>query len=270
MSEPIVVTDAADRIYVRHFDQSWRIFEPDLTFATQVSLKGTGNAFNVNAVTGDGCIVSSAVSLPASAIFQVVLPSDTSVHAFGPIPEAAGSDSNPRVTRAIAATRDSTFWAAPFATVDHRYVLEQWSAGGTLLRTLIRDASWYRDLSSGAAPRPPPPSIQPRNVDQNGNLLVLSWIANEHWSEPVASGQSAGPPLSRWNIHLEVIDPDAGAVLASEVVSLQAIGARRGRIPRYYIAGTSLGYYVERSDLGLSSIHLVEYQLVGRNQTASR
>jgi hypothetical protein len=150
------------------------------------------------------------------------------------------------------------------------YQLERWSTSGGLLQTIERDAIWFpkgldptAELDRGGKQRAPDPTLQPMNVDQDGLILVYSWVPNSAWDTDSPDNDM----VRAQNLHIEVIDPKTRVLIASEVVRVQALVS--GIVPRFFFPGTRNGYIVVEGVAG-PEIHLVEYKLVSNESALTR
>lgn len=81
------------------------------------------------------------------------------------------------------------------------YRIEEWSAEGTLLRVLLRKASWFEkyDSLTGLTPsEPPKPNIAGAWVDQVGLLWVFVRVPSTEWREQVGEARI----VERRRVHL--------------------------------------------------------------------
>jgi hypothetical protein len=193
---------------------------------------------------------------------MVLTSGDSVARTFGTVPPELRGKQIESISRSVLAATDSTFWAASNPMAGHGYRLELWSATGNLLKTIQRRAAWFDEEVKFDTAGPPSSNVQPRNVDQHGLLLTMSWVPNdEFWKIPGAKDlppSDSGPQRS--DIFLEVIDPLSGLVLATEKVTLQALS--KGLIPLFFIAGTRFGYTPRRLSDGRTELHIMEYRLV--------
>jgi hypothetical protein len=194
--------------------------------------------------------------------FTVLAPGDSVAHAFGPVPAELRTLHLETVSRAVVGASDTTFWAGANAMAGHGYRLELWSESGNLQKTIQRRAEWFSEKVVFDSMGPPPASVQPRNVDQHGLLLTMSWIPNrEFWALPGARDIPPSDTLpQRSHIFIEIIAPQSGFVLASETVTLRDLSD--GMIPRFFIPGTRIGYAPRKMPDGSTELHILEYRLV--------
>ena len=121
---------------------------------------------------------------------------------------SAMSDYRPWLTkRSIARHDESSFWSARV----EKYRLDLWTHDGELVRQLQRDLEW---LQPGASSGTDPPEW-PENVvaaihqDRDGYLWVMLHRLVDASAEPAIDWQR------RYDTVFEVLDPDAGLLLAT-------------------------------------------------------
>ena len=111
-----------------------------------------------------------------------------------------------------------------------RYRIERWDpATGELLETFVRDADWWPDDNPVHPPRPDMPPVTAMNwmhVDEAGRMWVYIQRPTPDWRDHVEStglpehmgSWDYGPGATEWVI--EVVDTEAGKVIASQVVDV--------------------------------------------------
>lgn len=144
-----------------------------------------------------------------------------------------GEDGQPRVSIPGAAyirhldiaPDGSLVVAEPF-----RYRIERWDpATGKPLETIVRDAGWWPADNPLHAPRPelpPMTAVNWMNVDEAGRLWLYIQRPTPDWRDHVEStglpehmgSWDYGPAATEWLI--EVVDMEAGKVIASQVVDV--------------------------------------------------
>jgi hypothetical protein len=267
---PLLFVDAGDSLRVRSQDGAWSIWGPDLRFVRRVHLpRKAGGNYNHYAWVGDGVVIAAAGVGDSARYFTFASGRGQDTRMFAPVTGEVRALQMGLIQRSIVASGDTAFWASPVSYAAQGYALELWSPAGKLIRTYRRHASWFpdgkpvehfgRELGSGRrpSPRPEPSNPQPRNVDGEGFVMAYVWVQNDRWTSDTTKRLKAG---TTQNLHLEVIDPLAGEVVASERVSLWAL--LRGAVPKMFFPGTRLGYYVVQSNLGIPEVHVVEYMLL--------
>ncbi len=255
---PVIFVDGADRIYVRSGGGVWSILEPTFEHVGRMGIPSIQSRGS-NAVFRDGTIIASAGAGGERVdYFQRYTPNGSGPTGFAEIPldrRAAGSE------RTTVPADDSTFWASPDAGSDAGYLLEHWSITGTRLAALRRDVSWLPRPKTQSAPPaptdPPRPFVNLRSVGPDGLLLVYATVNNDTW-RPLAAGEERPRVSTRRNVHIDVIAPREGTVVASEVVNISALG--EGTIPFEFFPRTNLGYRIDDSG-DLPVVRIVEYGL---------
>lgn len=262
LMEPLVFVDRKDGVYVRHEAARWTVFTSDSAVVWQHQLDAQQDGAVYSAVLGDGGLVASGAPVGSESHFTVLRSGDSVARKFATVPPELRTEQIVHVSRSVVRGSDTTFWAGPNSVAGHGYRLEQWSASGNLLTTIQRRAEWFDETVVIDTAGPPPSTVQPRNVDQHGLLLTMSWVPNdEFWKIPGAKDMppsDSGPQRS--DIFVEIIDPASGVVLATEAVTLR--GLTTGVIPRFFIPGTRLGYTPRRLPDGRTELHILEYRLV--------
>ncbi len=112
----------------------------------------------------------------------------------------------------------------------YRYRIARWDpATGELLETFVRDADWWPDDNLLHPPRPhlpPMTAVDWMHVDEAGRLWVYIQRPTPGWRDHVEStglpehvgSWDYGPGATEWVI--EVVDMEAGKVIASQVVDV--------------------------------------------------
>jgi hypothetical protein len=136
------------------------------------------------------------------------------------------------------------------------YLLEARNSQGSVVSQIWRRAQWFSDAAVPDSSGPSMANAQPRNVDQYGLILVSAMVPSDRWLD-----RSVGD-----NVHLEVLDPFNGTLLASERMNTKAFGTT-GTVPAFYFPRTRLAYVRERSEAGIPLVRIVEYSL--QKRTAS-
>jgi hypothetical protein len=271
--EPTPYVDVADRVHVRSTQGVWLVFGPDLKPISRGAVPGL--MASGNAVLGDGTVLSVRPNQPQ--FFSIGDPVTGATRSFGDVPQPIRDLNMAIIQRWIASRGDTLFWAGPVPAAGQGYVLELWSTSGTHLKTFRRDVPWYPDVAvpdygqsatvepttgDMKDPGPPVPTIRPMNIDGAGLPLIFASVANDRWRWIPDREERARESAGFENLHIEVLDPDAGVVLASEIVN-DAL-RRREIIPNNFIPGTRLGFRRVEDGDGVGSLHIVEYQLVRR------
>jgi hypothetical protein len=170
---------------------------------------------------------------------------------------------NQEIDRTITSSDGKRFWATWSDNSTHGYVLEEWDATGARLLTLRRNADWFTtkrqpDGKAGPAQMPPPSGIEVLHQDDAGLILVLIRVADRRWTDPNTRPTKSEEIPLYLDLIVEVIDPDAGVVLASLRVDDPRI------IPYYYPSNGHLGF-VRRTDAsGIETLEGQTYRLLAR------
>jgi hypothetical protein len=139
--------------------------------------------------------------------------------------------------------------------------IEEWALDGTLLRTLrLSPAWWPRDGQRTEQPDEPPlPVMSWIHADSSGLLLIQSVTAAAEWRATPAGGNDDEAELQMYDVHLTVVDPSDGVVVASQ--SLKAADVLHSSV-QYLFPQSSVGYRIRELDDGRPSIEVVRYRLV--------
>lgn len=194
---------------------------------------------------GDGSLIVQPVAEGTDPF--VVVSEDGAVEAsFGavdaPDPEESEGFGAVSVSLARSTTRASPdrFWAAPPGGSATGYTLEEWRRDGELLRTLQRQPPWF--------PAEAPPTI---GLHMDGQSRLLSRVV-------VSDGDAR-------EARYDLIDLETPRILASATRT----GANASSPSRFF-PGTRLGYSTMRDDLGLSTVAIFRYRVLGADGSPSR
>jgi len=123
--------------------------------------------------------------------------------------------------RSLAPEEGFRFWAARL----NEYRIELWDAEGTLYRTLVGERSWFESWAQyeteRSRVRPPQTTLFRLSVDEEGLLWILFIVPADNWADAVSSDVDERgrlrliPGRPYRTTLLEVVDPDAGELLAS-------------------------------------------------------
>jgi hypothetical protein len=265
-----VFVDARDRVYVRASQGRWSVFSRDLRFVRGIRVRSSGLRA-VTAVLDDGRILISDPPFQEGVRrFAVIGMIGAAEQAFGEL-EPQPTSMEMRTHPSVVIGSEASFFSGPPSDGTAGYVLDEWSLLGNKTASYRRAAEWLsasernsgsarsrRRISSGKSP--PGLAIRPVNVDHDGLVLTYVWVPNANWREVTRSEQNKDPNRLSFNLHIEVLDPRAGTILASEVVNSVAVAD--GAIPLEYFDGTRLGYRHGRGADGLPVVSIVEYSLV--------
>lgn len=145
-------------------------------------------------------------------LFHVIDTAGQVVHSFDEHPYRLDA-SSPQ--RAVAPASSHTFWAA-HAT---EYRLDEWRTNGERVRSIVRDASWFRPHLSArtyTSPVPQQPRIDWIHRDREGLLWVFVRVQDARFRETQTGEFGFDGRLDRfYDTVVEVLDPGAGRVIAS-------------------------------------------------------
>lgn len=198
---------------------------------TRIELNGVW----VAALPDRSRVMVSMIPTPGSAGLPLhwIDPSGGHRRSFGADPPIEDLRDWERHIRHIAPASDTSVWAAHYLA----YVLEEWSISGTLLRRLERNVDWFPPVDDGGwvdSESPPNPSNRQIHANEDGSIWVATWIADEDWRDGLQqrrdpygrsyTGYNQENPGWYFDTVLELIDPDAGAVLGSVRVDEAIMG----------------------------------------------
>lgn len=148
--------------------------------------------------------------------------------------------------------------AGPFAvwTWEYNpYRLERWTAGGKRTHLIERQPPWFPDSAVPMAPvhrgQRPPAHLQAAQQDEAGRLWVFANVPVKVWPE----GDAVHPGNAMdeyYRTRVEVIDPEAGRVIASTMLDAWIVSALPGQ--RAAIYGTN--------EMGAPFVRIVQLRLV--------
>jgi hypothetical protein len=200
-----------------HIDADDRLFTTDRLlgrisiFASTGTLERTVTVpepllgFTVFPIRGDSILVGGHSFTPALIGYSthILSPEGTRIRSFGePTYPLRPSSDEFYHHRAIAPADLDQLWIAGW----ERYQIELWSLDGTRLHVWHRDADWFHRADPATDGRTPPrPSLTSLYEDSSGRLWLHMRVAAEDWLD--------GP--ERFDTVIEVLDPEAGEVLAS-------------------------------------------------------
>jgi hypothetical protein len=261
-----ILFDKDGRLFVGDNNRRWSIFSPTYDFVTTIPAGSTGiGSFQSAVLLADGNLLTSMNARDAAYhIFDLTQPNAATpplVRAFGPALARASS-------RRLSYSGGNTFWAAPPDGAGLGYILELWRTDGTLVRTIRRDVPWMPKgeaaLSGGELP---PPEMEIMHEDGTGLVFVAMMVPNKSLlalSPAERRNQTPGGPADKAiDIYLEVIDANAGVVLASSGPIHPSEAVKQ--LPRGFLPGSRQGYRREEDSDGFPIMRIVEYQLVKRN-----
>lgn len=163
---------------------------------------------------GQRLIISSMYGSRARPGPIWIVTHDGSVAATAGMDESQTAGSFAR-QRFLGAAGPDRFWVARLTS----YELELWDTTGVLRRTLDRHASWFppwQTLHHSPVREAPPPHIAGIHVASDGLLWITIWVADANWKALPQGQQASDEIMNRFfDTRLEVLDPDAGTLLAS-------------------------------------------------------
>lgn len=205
----------ADTLFVAQAGR-WDTFGPDLEFGRRLGglrLTTTGPS---RAMMSGGEIAAYGLvrQTDSLAAIHIVGRDGSWLRSFGDLRQhARGRTRDARRGFPVAPTDQRTLWTARAATTDESYVLEEWDVEGRRLRAIERKAPWFQPQPEDDPNPLRMPMVQALHVDERG-LVWLTFVVKDSRWEPVEP--DASPEVARlFDARFEVIDPDAGRVLAS-------------------------------------------------------
>ncbi|MDQ8165246.1 MAG: hypothetical protein P3A28_05750 [Gemmatimonadota bacterium] len=145
------------------------------------------------------------------------------------------------------------------------YDFAEWTSDGTLVRAFQRRPSWFlseKPSGLGSPTRPPDSFLMGIERDANGLLWVFLRTPKETWKEGWPAMRPGQMEVSSRAIDygklyattIEIIDPDAGRVVARQVIDRLIISAMPGRRVAFF----------SRDADELGRIDVMEFTLSGR------
>jgi hypothetical protein len=255
-----ILFDRQGRLFIGDNNRRWSIFSPtyELVATIPAGIMGVGG-FASAAILDDGNLLSSVAGRAAAfQIFDLSQPNASSppvVRAFG---HAMGR------SRRLSYSGGNTFWAAAPDGAGLGYMIELWRTDGTLVRTIRRDVPWMpRSSPAMSGGQLPPPEMEVVHEDGTGLIFVVVMIPNKTFLDlsPADRRNQApdGPANKAIDIHIEVVDANAGVVLASTGPIHPAEAMKQ--LPSGFFRGTRQGYRREEDANGFPVMRIVEYQL---------
>jgi hypothetical protein len=213
---------------------------------------------NVRVLDDGGFLLNASIVGAPGSIFHVFDADGQRTRSFGDRGSAPAS-------RSIAYGGRETFWAAPPSGAPNGYVLEEWSLKGERARTLVLNPDWLRrSVESGKKSGTRAlPEFQ-IHVDESGLIWVRVITKDARW-RPLRPGESEDEMETQlYDWRYEVIDPDAGIVLASGVED--EMPGEDGLAPPLvlFVPRTSKSYRPLADSLGLESIEFFDARLTAR------
>jgi hypothetical protein len=258
--------DRRGRLLIGDSTRRLAVFSSSYEFVANIPAAEMGiGSFSSAALLGDGTfLTATGGGANAFRIFDLTRTDAARqpiVRAFGSTVPGGSS------SRRIAYSGGTTFWAAPPDGAGLGYVLDLWRTDGTRLRTIRRDVPWMpTGQQATSAGQLPPPEMEVLHEDGTGLIYVQMMIVNKNFlaltPEQRRNEALDGPVGKAIDIYMEVIDANAGVVLASTGPIPPSEAARI--MPRGFLAGTRIGYQREEDQDGFPRNRFVEMELVGR------
>jgi hypothetical protein len=267
--ELLLFAGPGDSLFVVDDRSTWSVFDSDLSFVR--SFRGTysGRSQQTVHVTPTGQVLTTGPvmsggqgnSLHIMALDGAAL-SHTSL-----MPLPAGLPDDGRFPRVSAYNPSSnTVWVAPPDGAPGAMILEEWTLDGQLLRAIRREAPWLPEGGfppTGDPTEPPLPTYALLHMDGDGLLWVAFTVRSDAWRPPGRSSpllQGASRDTARIRTHydarMEVIDVEAGVVLASMIIDNPIAPPFE-----YIFPGSRMAYRVVPDDLGLNTIEVFPIEL---------
>jgi hypothetical protein len=223
-------------------------------------------AVDHGALLDDGNWLSTRGGSTAFSTFslnlQTSVPSATLVRNFGP------ASSSGIGTEQLSYSAGNSFWVAPSQRMGQGYTLELWRTTGTRALTIRRDAPWLPNDGRGQASgeQRVPAEMEILHEDGTG-LVFVAWVVPNATFFTLSAADRAsqdpnGPANRAIDIYMEVIDANAGVVLAS-IGPIHPSEAMK-ELPIGFVRGSRLGYRRDEDANGLPLMRMLDVQLVAR------
>lgn len=214
-----------------------------------------------HAVVGSGIRDQRTASPDPLQIISLAGPDASMTKAFGSRVAPTGGFSPFSAMHVTSRSTPGRVWAA----WTQGYDLAEWASDGTLVRAFQRRPSWFLSEAPsriGNPTRAPDSFVTGIERDANGLLWVFLRTPKATWKDgwpPIQPGQREVSTRSfdygkMWATTIEVIDPDAGQVVARQVIDRLIISAMPGRRVAFF----------SRDANELGRIEIVEFALNGR------
>jgi hypothetical protein len=214
-----------------------------------------------NAVVGSAIRDQRSAAPDPLQIISLAGPDAAVTKTFGSRVAPSGGFSAFSASHLVVRSSPGRLWAA----WTQGYDIAEWTADGTLVRAFQRRPSWFPSTAPstiGTPMRAPDSFVTGIERDSNGLLWVFLRTPKVTWKQgwPVLqSGQREVSSRSfdygkMWATTIEVIDPDAGRVVARQVIDRLIISAVSGRRAAFF----------SRDATGLGQIEILEFTLNGR------
>jgi|CXWL01.1.fsa_nt_gi hypothetical protein len=288
--------DPADNLYIRDNGLRWQVFSPDYKHLRETKANGMGLRPEASAWTAPFTLLTS--ELPSGLVGHDFAIYDFSGKPASGVPVfargGAGTESTPPFVRGFGARSptarshsfrqistpvDGAFWAGPLDESGAGYVLQLIGLDGTVRRTIRRTVPWFKPGSDAPPPLPTeevpeerfelaplPTAIVSVRHDGHGLLYVMTRVTSSRWGPAIGKEKDREAQeamiYKALDIYLEVIDVDAGLVLASSG-PIPANQALLTVVQGWFNAGWS-GYRITEDADGIPSVVMLEMSLRGK------
>jgi hypothetical protein len=258
---PTLFIAAADSVYVREGPR-WSVFDPDFRFARLILTPAAlGKAYATH-ITEDGGFLSTG-PVPngdRGYWFHVADAQGRLIRSFGRLADQQGSGAPQPILERASTYRARRFWVAPPPGAPGGYVLEEWHLNGRLLGRLSRADVWNGSSEAEGARRLPLFWI---HADDKHRLWVMILIKDRRWRRLAPGEREDDFATELYDLRYEVIDPDAGTLLAAGVIDEMPAEDERDWPPiGQFIAGTSISYRPVVDSVGFQTIEFAFLRLV--------
>ena len=288
--------DPADNLYVRDNGLRWQVFSPDYKHLRETRANGMGNRLEASiwiapftlltselpyGLVGHDFAIYDFSGKPASGVANFIRggagtgSTPPFVRGFG----ARSPTARPHSSRQISAPVDGAFWAGPLDESGAGYMLELVGLDGTVRRTIRRTVPWFKPGSDAPPPLPKeevpedraelaplPTAIISVRDDGHGLLYVMTRVTSARWGPAIGKEKDRDVQeamiYKALDVYLEVIDANAGVVLASSG-PIPANQALLTVVQGWFNTGWS-GYRISQDADGLPSVTMLEMSLRGK------
>lgn len=249
-----------DSLFVLDGAQGWTVFDPQLTYVrTFVGRFNGRNNGTLHIVEGRGILTTGdVVGAPPAR--------DGSFHWMGFDGSPGGSFGPPRDVSGSGVERlervsdvDDGLWVAPPNGARRGLSVERWTFDGRRERILERRVPWLPPDGYEEVPGEPRlPEYDYVHVDGEGLLWIVMAVRDPRWRR-VSPEERQGVEQELYDGRLEVIDPEAGRVVAS----YRYDGPAEGPPPFSEFLGDGRRLFrIAQDSLGLRAIEIYDIHLV--------
>jgi hypothetical protein len=260
---PRLFLAAADSIYVREGPR-WLVFDSEARFARLFHTSDLYAHSDATHVLSDGSILVTGLQPGRSEQwFHLADAIGALGRSFGAL--TAEEEHLPDLgteAHRKSAVGERTFWVTPPPGAPKGYLLEEWTVDGVLRRVIRRDAPWIRPADGEPAVPEPYPYFESIHVDSRGLLWISIVVKDPRW-RPLRRGEDDdGMASELYDFRYEVIDPDAGVLVASGVIDEFPDESERNMpVVARFLPGTSLSYRPVPDSVGLQTIEFYDLHL---------